>query len=623
MIVSMVLLIGALLVCCYLPAFALFHPRSQPVSLAHVWVYIAVGLGSLGGLTVCTKAAGMDLRASVIPGIVLSIYTLVRHGHKCVPQIQLGPYNRHTVLAISLSAIYLLHILLPGIVMGRGSYPAGFFNVDTAYYLGQIHEFIQSQSWPPPSLSFVGAARWYHYGSQGVCALLAILTGFAPHTSAFLIYMPLLTLGIVSGAWLIVDEYHPHKSLLWIGILLLLFADFYPIRALYMIVYRSFSNIRALGNFRELLLSPEVFDHGYPMLSGQFGLFAAVLLLYCLQQFEFPARQRLAAFTVGILIIFKSSYFLVLGVGFGVWSLLDFFRRRNVKVLVSPLTALLVAVVLQVISHTTQLFSLVVAPWQFFLDKEYLFNTFGTFIIYALPIVVIFFTSQAKWFPQRLWRYWAFIVPPMVFVNIFSLVKLLKEPEFTTHTLFQMLYLLPLFFGMFVFAGIRSQWSTLDRRVRRLTVFLVVFATMAPVSHTLLHAAIPLVAPSYGHEYVDNRALAEALATISVQGSVIVTNDFRYPAQNYRRDLRQLQFPALFGHQAYAINFTYEWYPDSEERLRRQQAFRQSGWNVAWERWAKELGWTHLVIHRDSPHPESIPLPRIFENKEYQVYTFE
>jgi hypothetical protein len=138
-----------------------------------------------------------------------------------------------------------------------------------------------------------------------------------------------------------------------------------------------------------------------------------------------------------------------------------------------------------------------------------------------------------------------------------------------------------------------------------------------------LHTFIPLVAPEYGHEYVDNRPLAEALATIPVNGSVIVTNDFRYPAENYTKDLRQAQFPALFGHQAYAINFVYERYPDSRKRLALQQRFRNPEWDPELERIAGRLGWTHLVIRRAAPHPKEIPLPLVFENEAYQVYEFK
>ena len=48
-----------------------------------------------------------------------------------------------------------------------------------------------------------------------------------------------------------------------------------------------------------------------------------------------------------------------------------------------------------------------------------------------------------------------------------------------------------------------------------------------------------------GSEYADNRSLAEALAVISTEGTIVVTNDLRYPAQNFTRDYRQMQIPAL------------------------------------------------------------------------------
>jgi hypothetical protein len=31
---------------------------------------------------------------------------------------------------------------------------------------------------------------------------------------------------------------------------------------------------------------------------------------------------------------------------------------------------------------------------------------------------------------------------------------------------------------------------------------------------------------------------------------------------------------------------------------------------------------THLVIHKNHPHPEAIPLEKVYENEDYIVYAF-
>jgi hypothetical protein len=52
-----------------------------------------------------------------------------------------------------------------------------------------------------------------------------------------------------------------------------------------------------------------------------------------------------------------------------------------------------------------------------------------------------------------------------------------------------------------------------------------------------------------------------------------VTNDLRYPAEGFSRDNRQMQIPALFGHQGFSLNYAYESCFFSRDRL----AFSETG----------------------------------------------
>ena len=87
----------------------------------------------------------------------------------------------------------------------------------------------------------------------------------------------------------------------------------------------------------------------------------------------------------------------------------------------------------------------------------------------------------------------------------------------------------------------------------------------------------------------------------------------------------QVKFSGIFGHQMFAVNYIYERYYDKnlQHKIELQQRFRSSTWDVELDQLAQELGWTHLIIYRPSPHPEYIPLPLLFENEEYQVYAFK
>ena len=126
--------------------------------------------------------------------------------------------------------------------------------------------------------------------------------------------------------------------------------------------------------------------------------------------------------------------------------------------------------------------------------------------------------------------------------------------------------------------------------------------------------------PQSGNDFVDNRSLAEALAVIPTNGTVIVTNDLRYPAQNFTRDYRQMQIPSLFGHQAFAVNYAHE---AVEERRPLQELLQQSSWSDAIQDAARANQWTHLLVRKDYAHPTPIPLEWLFENQFYAVYRFD
>jgi hypothetical protein len=150
----------------------------------------------------------------------------------------------------------------------------------------------------------------------------------------------------------------------------------------------------------------------------------------------------------------------------------------------------------------------------------------------------------------------------------------------------------------------------------------MVLAIAGPVGVAANYAAVLLTNPSAGHEFVDNRAIAGALQAIPVSGSVIVTNDLRYPAEGFSRDYRQMQIASLFGHQAFAVNYAYEAYEFSRERLGLQKLLQGERWAPDIDAAARRYGWTHLLIRKDYAHPSDVPLTRVFDSEEYAVYRF-
>ena len=145
------------------------------------------------------------------------------------------------------------------------------------------------------------------------------------------------------------------------------------------------------------------------------------------------------------------------------------------------------------------------------------------------------------------------------------------------------------------------------------------------LSH-LYHTYIVSVAPESGHEYVDNRAVADALLHIPLDGTLLATNDLRYPANDYRRDQRQFQLAGVFGHRNMASNLAYTNNFSEEQTApyhRANQLFQLQTWPaVEIARLRREVPLTHLLIHKSYAHGDDIPLWMIYENQEYAVYMF-
>ncbi|MBF8300548.1 MAG: hypothetical protein HW394_918, partial [Acidobacteria bacterium] len=163
------------------------------------------------------------------------------------------------------------------------------------------------------------------------------------------------------------------------------------------------------------------------------------------------------------------------------------------------------------------------------------------------------------------------------------------------------------------------RWGRLGRP-RRAVFLLALALVIVPAAAAAARYSFGLLRdPESGHDFVDNRPLAEALVVIPTEGTIIVTNDLRYPAGHFTRDDRQMQIPALFGHQAFAVNYAYE---SVEERRGLQQLLQRPEWSGAIPEAARTYHWTHLVIRKDYVHPVPIPLEQIFENQVYAVFRF-
>lgn len=484
-----------------------------------------------------------------------------------------------------------------------------------------------ANSFPPPSLSNLGVVRIYHYGTQTMAALISRASGLLPHHALFLIVLPLLTSGVVAGAVAAARDVAPALPRSITVPLLLISTPS---------LSRSFWNSfgpplwtaatsggltldRIVGDFSLWgLLSNEAQNVGgdFLILGSIAGIVAAPVYGWALP-----------AFLIGSSVLFKTTAGIALVSGFmlaeawhGVAS--RRFRPSAQMVMVGVVFAATYGAFFLASfdsAFRVELYPLDHIPGM--LSGDGLVSGRGVLMdgLWLFLPALIVLTAGGDETDSRSAPLLLMAVAPLIVINATRLVHVGQGGEGAGLDWVQIPHSVPFLVHAFALRLASRRWHHLGRP-RRVAFLLAAALAIAPValaaerySSRLLHD------PRSGNEFLDNRSLAQALATIPTKGSIIVTNDLRYPADNFGRDDRQMQIPALFGHQAFSVNFSYE---PVEHWRELQQLLQQPQWSNAIATAARTYLWTHLVIHKAYVHPSPIPLTRIFENEAYAVYRF-
>jgi hypothetical protein len=497
--------------------------------------------------------------------------------------------RRDGIAAGILAVIFVGPLAITSFYMAPGSFPPVFYNVDTPYFLGGVHALVTTSTYPPESLSNVGGVPTNHYATHGMAALISRGSGLLPHHSLFLIVLPLLHGGVVAAA---------------------------------VAVARHVSPALPLSVAVPLLLVPVglVLNTGQNV-GGSFLILSSVAAVMVASSREW----KLPVFLIGTGILVKVSTGVALVAGFMLAETWQAWRAKRLRPSPQMLTVGAVFVATYVAFFVTapvepgvrvELFPLVHLR-QLVESVERRERFVADVLLWLLPVLAVsgarIGDPDARSTPVLLWS-----IAPFLVVNTTQMVR---AGDFLGDWL-QILTPVPFLLHAFALSFASVRWSWLGRR-RRAAFFLTVALTIVPGATAATRYLVQFVRnPESGYEFVDNRSLAEALAAIPRQGSLIVTNDLRYPAGNFFRRNRQMQIPALFGHQAFAVNYGYEHYSFHPERLELQEMLEEPEWRDGISAAARRYHWTHLLIRKDYVHPAPIPLERVFENQVYVVFRF-
>ena len=600
---------------------SLLVARVERLSFAIVRTVAGLMLTSVGFLL----SLVLFLPWFVVPGALL-VMTLVLRGRTAFA----WPHEAIRVRWDGVAAGMLVVILMSpiGIAffrMAPGPFPPVFYNVDTAYGLEKVHALVVARSFPPPSLSNLGVTRTYHYGIHAMAALVSRSSGLLPHHALFLIVLPLLAVGTVAAAVAAARELAPALPLS-IAVPLLLIAAPY--------LTRSFSdgfgpllwNAASSGRFTldwivgdyELwgIFSNEAQNTDFLILGSIAGMAAAPV-----------SGWMLPAFLIGTSVLFKTTTGIALVAGFMLAAAWQAIASRQYR---PSAPALLVAAVFAATfgvfflasfssAFRVELYPLehirgIVNDGRLVSGRGFLFDS-----LWLLLPALIILTARCKAPKMGSAPLLLMAVAPLLVINMTRLVHVGNGGEGAGLDWVQIPRSVPFLVRAFALSLAGRCWPQLGRATRLAFILATVLVVAPVLIAAQSYSSRLLRTPESGHEFVDNRAIAEALATIPTAGSIIVTNDLRYPADNFGRDDRQMQIPALFGHQAFSANFSYE---PVEDRRGLQQLLQRPEWDDAISTAARTYHWTHFLIRKDYVHPSPIPLKRIFENDSYTVYQF-
>jgi hypothetical protein len=524
-----------------------------------------------------------------------------------------------------LAGVLVAPILLSAARMAPGPYPPVFFSVDNAYFMEQVHSLADTSTYPPGSLSNLGGRRTYHYGMHGLAAFVSKASGLRPHQAVYGVVIPALVAGTVAAALAAARALAPAVPVVVSVPLLLISVPtfWYPF-------WGDFLEIIANAPMRNALatISERYEVWGVATIEAH-NVASSFVVLAALAAIGTARSTALTAFLIGTAILVKTPTGVALVAGFTLAQAYRFARERNTK----PIRAAAAVVGVFAATYITFWMLPALSP-DFRTEPAALYhlsvmNGRGALsglaidlLWLALPVLVIV-TARASTSGPSTIPLLLLAVAPLIVVNTTQAVDIREGGGGSpTDDWLQILSPFAVLFHAFVLAFASRRWAALRRPVRSVYVGLLALAVLPVVWVAGRYSLVLVLAPERGHEFADNRVIAEALAAIPVERTVVVTNDLRYPADNFNRDNRQMQIPAVWGHQAFAVNYRYETFVFSEDRRKIQALLASEEWSPELEDLARMHGWTHLLIHKPYVHPKGIPLARIFESDRYAVYQF-
>ena len=619
-----------------LACLPLFTPPDRRPAWVDSGAAAATGLCVLGTAWVLGRRVdfpGFTVGFSAAAILVPASITVWRRAGRVLPAAPRA--DAHALLLTLALALWISPVAIGSVLMSRGEFPAMFFNIDTAFRLVHTRELLRPGGFPPRSLSNVGVSSPNHYAAPASGAALSAMSGLPPHTALLGVALPVAALGAFAMGLLIVMRLWPERSLLVPAFLLLvLTAWHWPISELFEAVGHA---LRRRDPFpvTEFLVRAwrdrETFGNGFEDVTHLFG--RTLFLVACVPLIA-PTWRTIVAGAIAVVLLgqVKPGHALIGAIVLAVACGLEALRRRDVRPIAPALAAPAAGMVLARFGQVAGLFRLVIEP--FWMLRNFpgapVRDAFSFVLIVVAPLAPAAIALRDGATRRRLWS--GIGAPLLAVAAIYAFFNLVGAwspgrswspttppipgpfPEFL-----QPLLQIPSFFAIVATASVAAVWPSLRRMARGAVLVIIALLTAPPLVHRAIGAGLMITAPERAHEYADNRDIAAALRAIPLDNSVVATNDHRYPTENYSRDSRQFQIPAVWGHQAFGLP-GYDRYPGWGRRVLLQRALWARDVPCDTLRDLRDAGVTHLLFHKRVLHPSRLPLKVIYDDRRYTVY---
>jgi len=594
-------------------------------SLAELAAAISVGFVLSGVLSPLIRLAGGP--GWSVPLVFLSFSVVLvflladRRGKAQAAASSPGASQGLCVTTVLSSVILLLPlsvVLVHAALAGSGEFPKYVFYSDDAFDLAMIRSLLASSHVPPESLTFLNGSKPYHFGTLEAVANLVRLTGLQPHVAQFYVAFPVIEGGIIGAAWMLLQRMGSGlPRLLAACILVVAFNSNQSDFKLSFRLVDAISHAIRAGSF--------AVEPSLQYLVVHLPTFGARMICWFLLALMFMWEQRnarwMTATLVGSLALVDPFYFVAAGLLTGLWSLYRAVKERNWREILPFVIALAIGVVIgRALGSGGTSFKVIFAPFActYCTDNTVeIFRNLALLLVAGLGLALCFWRRVAVqgkvWLLASLLLLLAINFTAMFFADQ-------TEPSFNW---FRLADVTPMLLASFAALAIAGTWPYLKHGGRIVVTLLVVVATLIPILRIPIVAVQVAANPGRGSDVAQTTALAEALHSIPVTGSVVVTNDLRYPVVDYRYSLKNPLVSALFGHQCYFCNGDGEAdLPGADQRLAEIQQLSTPDWSSTIGDLAGRNHWTHFLVHKSWSHPAAIPLRLVFENDQYAVYAF-